>query len=975
MPNITYTCTTIIYCTRPLPTIAKQQPNIMTLPRMLLLLWVALCNLSWTPNPDNDFFEHYYQIINQNIEEELYDANITLIKELKQKKAYQELDCYRKGKLLHKIGVSHYGLLQDEEAIEYYQEVVLDVWKDCAEVPPSERANTIYNMGVSYQYLDQMDLAKEYIDQSLYFFENDPEYSRLDLAEIYHGIGNFYHDLNDAFRAELYYQNAIGLYQEIDKTEAMRFELLNELVDIHRKFKEYGEAKNYIDKALSLYDSNPTVVTTLNLGVVYISAGTTYFELKDYETTKQMAKKALEILNEERAPFYYSIALETIAMIQEEEGELETAEETMYRVLNIRKALYLKGESQHEIALAYENLCDILLRKGAVARAEQHLKQAFELLLPLAKFDRQGLPLIQQSKIIDDNQLIRLIELKGKIFEARYQNSGEIAFLEHALNAQYKIDSVINRSLVSFQFEQSKLDFLEVRFEHYGKAVSDALQLHRITKDRAYLEKAYYFASKTKAIVLQQELNQIDAIHSTVPEEMVFQEQALREKMNALYGQLLESSDDNDSILKAYTRAQYDLDAYLEEIEREEPAYFKEKYAFIRPPSIKNVRKTVPKDMAVVEYFIGKDSIYSFWIGRNRFFPVTVPYDLELQQALKSFTAQCRDPQKKVSQKFSRLLSKKLVGKGLAEMDDGIDRLCIIPDGPLHNLPFEALSGSNDPSTYLIEQYAISYSYSVALLFREDRKKDLKTYVGFGTSYSKTLNEKLKARKRFFGNENLEQLTLSKREIGRGATIFDGETYIDEDATLANFLEHGDDADVLHLSLHGLVDTDDPARSCIIFDDHPEKFILSPLELYGRQLSADLVLLSACHSASGKIYNGEGVQGMSKSFLLSGAHNILSSLWNASETSSMAITTAFLENVHAGQPTDLALHRSKLAYLSKTEPNKRHPYYWANFILLGEVDAPSTFLKSTFFWITLGLVCCVALATFLYVKTRKNTIA
>ncbi len=947
----------------------------MTLPRILLLLWVALCILSWTPDLNTDFFEQYYQIINQNIEAERYEANLALIEELKKKAEYQELDCYRKGKLLHKIGVSHYGLLQDEKAIQYYEEVVFKVWKDCAEVPPSERANTIYNMGVSYQYLDQMDVAKKYIDEALYIFENDSEYSRLDLADTYYGVGKFYHDINDAFRAELYYQNAINLYQDFDNTEAWRFEVLNELTDISRNFKEYNKAKKYIAKALSIYSSSPTTIDPLNLAWVYLNAGTTYFELKDYDTTRQMAENALEILSEEKEPFYYSIALELVAMIQEEEGKLVKAEETMYRVLNIRKALYLNGESQHEIALAYENLCDILLRKGAIARAKLHLKQAFELLLPSARFDSQDLPVIQRSKIIDDNQLIRLIELKGKIFEAKYRDSGAIAFLEHALNAQYKIDSVINRSLVSFQFEQSKLDFLDVRFEHYGKAVSDALQLYRITKDRVYLEKAYYFSSKTKAIVLQQELNQTDAFHSSVPEEMVFQEQALREKMNALHGQLLESSGDTDSILKAYTKAQYDLDAYLEEIEREEPAYFKEKYAFIRPPSIKNVQKTVPKDMAVVEYFIGKDSIYSFWIGRNRFFPVTVPYDLELQQALKSFTAQCRDPQKKVSQKFSRLLSKKLVGKGLAEMDDGIDRLCIIPDGPLHNLPFEALSGSNDPSTYLIEQYAISYSYSVALLFREDRKKDLKTYVGFGTSYSKTLNEKLKARKRFFGNENLEQLTLSKREIGRGATIFDGETYIDEDATLANFLEHGDDADVLHLSLHGLVDTDDPARSCIIFDDHPEKFILSPLELYGHQLSADLVLLSACHSASGKIYNGEGVQGMSKSFLLSGAHNILSSLWNASETSSMAITTEFLENVHAGRPTDLALHRSKLAYLSKTEPNKRHPYYWANFILLGEVDAPGTFLKSTFFWITLGLVCCAALATYLYVKTRKNAIA
>lgn len=904
-----------------------------------LLFFFALAFIARANVSNKDFFLEHYQIINQNIEQERYEANLALIGKLVQQQAYQELGCYHKGKILHKIGVSYYMLLQDSEAIKYYKDVVFNLWDDCPQVPPSEQANTIYNMGVSYQYLNEMELAKQFMDEALYIFENDAEYSRLDLADIYYGIGKFYHDINDSFRAELYYQNAINLYQDFDDTEAWRFEVLNELITMNMNFKDYLKTKKYIKEALSIYTSFPTTIDQLNLAWVYLNAGTTYFELEEYKAARQMAKKAKRMLDEEKEPLYYSIALEIMAMIQMEQQEYTLAEENMYRVLNIRKTLYLKGESRHEMTRAYENLCDVLIKKGDVARANRYLDQAFVMLLPRDSFDTNYLPIIRKSKALDDEQLMRLIDLKAKIFEAKYQDSGDVAFLKKALNTQHKIDSVINRGLVSFQFEQSKLDFLNLKFDHYGKAVEDALQLYQITEDPFYLKEAYHFSSKTKAIVLQYELNQTDAFHSNVPKGIVLQEKALRQKMHALHAEFLESSSEKDSILQAYTKAQNRLDSYLREIEKKQPTYFKEKYAFIRPPNLNEIQEALPHDMAVIEYFMAKDTIYSFWITRDQFFPVAIANDLEIKNAVQLFTDQCNNPAKEVSQKFSLLIYQKYLEKGLKLVSKKIKRLCIIPDGQLHNLPFEALTPTSEGvEKYLIEDYAISYNYSIALLFRENHKKNLSKYVGFGTSYSAELNEKLKAQKRFFGDQNLEQLNLSQQEIYRGASIFDGETYVNHKASLSNFLKYSTDADIIHLSLHGLVDTDDPNRSAILFDDNHKDFILSPLDLYSQGLSADLVLLSACHSASGKIYNGEGVQGMSKSFLLGGAHNILSSLWNASETSSMKITTSFLEKVYAGQSIDLALHTAKLDYLSNIEPNKKHPYYWANFILLAEVE-------------------------------------
>ncbi|WP_233565279.1 CHAT domain-containing protein [Aquimarina sp. AD10] len=942
----------------------------MKSPLVITFYLIFLISTSWASDTDEIFFHKHYELINQNISKGKYEANLILIDQLIKQNEYKDLDCYYQGKILHKVGVSYYKLNKESEAISYFKNKVLSVWKDCSQVPPSEKANTIYNIGISYQFSNNLEAAKLYIDKALYIFENDPQYPTLKLASKYHGIGRFYQSVNDSFRASLYFRNAINLYKEEKDSKAKEFEVFNDLIAMSMEFKEYKKAKSYVKQALKIQSDFPEMIPTLNLAWVYLNAGSTYLGLQEYEMAHKMAMKSLNLLDEKTDAFYYSIGLELIAMIMADQSKFILAENNMNEVILIRKKLYQEGENQDAMARAYENLSDILIRKNQLKNADLYVNKAFNILFPYANFDTNHLPIIKTSKSLDDRHLIRLIELKIRIFEAKYKDTKNLSFLKKALHTQHKIDSVINRSLVSFQFEQSKLDFLNLKFEHYGKAVEDALQLHQITKDQFYLEEAYYFSSKTKAIVLQYELNQSDAFKSNVSKEILNKEKVLRESMQMEQTRLIQTHSTNrDSLLKTYTKAQYELDTFLKKIEKQEPSYFKEKYAFIKPPNVKDIQRNLPKDMVVIEYFLSENTIFSFWITRKKLIPIMIPYDQTIKKALDNFIAQCHDPGKKISKELSNLIVEKCLKKGLKIINNNIKRICIIPDGQLHQLSFEALPTiKKNSGEYLIEEYAISYSYSISQLFRKKRSTSLKKYIGFGSKYSHTFNEKLRVRKQFFGDINLMQLTLSQKEIKRGSAIFDGEVFLDSEASLNNFLKHSPDADIIHLSLHGLVDINDPARSCILFDDHHNEFILSTQNLYLNRLQADIVLLSACHSASGKIYSGEGVQGMSKSFLLSGAHNILSSLWNATEASSMVITTLFLENVHAGQPNDLALHQSKLDYLSNIEPNKKHPYYWANFILLGEIDQSKESTNLTIY--VLAPILLLVLSFVLY-KYRK----
>ncbi|MCO6478497.1 MAG: CHAT domain-containing protein, partial [Phaeodactylibacter sp.] len=597
-----------------------------------------------------------------------------------------------------------------------------------------------------------------------------------------------------------------------------------------------------------------------------------------------------------------------------------------------------------QLAYAYENLFEVYKDKGEPVRAEAFLQKAFETLLAEAVFDESGAPVVGRSLAINDLDFVRLLSLKAQLLRSEFSATRNPAILEKSLSLHAKIDSVISKHLLLFQFQKSKLNFLELVQGYYGEAIKDALKLYELSGDQEYLRSAYFFSAKTKAIILRNELNEANAFQAVASPQVIKREKALVKQMASIQEQLSSSGTEKGALLRKYVEAQREMDRFLLDIEQEEPGYFKNKYAFISPPGLDEVQKLLPKGLAIIEYFYRSDTIYSFWITRSHLFHASIGNDEGLERAISNYVDQCHDPNIPLSSATGHLLYEKLIANGLNNQAlRGINRLCIIPDDLLHTVPFEALNSATEgKNRFLIEDYSIAYSYSAGLLFREKNGSYDIPYLGVSTQYTADLSKKLKNRRLLFGQENLSQLVLGRKEIDRGRAIFAGKELLDQQATLENFYAYASNARIIHLSLHGLVDFEDPLRSSILFDDHQEKFVLSASDLYSLKINAGLVILSACHSANGKIYRGEGVQGMSKAFMLSGAHTILSSLWSASEASSLEIMAAFLQNIQNGNPNDLALHRAKLDYLANARPSQQHPFYWANFIIIGELNTPQT---------------------------------
>src|SRR5262249_19787633 len=102
------------------------------------------------------------------------------------------------------------------------------------------------------------------------------------------------------------------------------------------------------------------------------------------------------------------------------------------------------------------------------------------------------------------------------------------------------------------------------------------------------------------------------------------------------------------------------------------------------------------------------------------------------------------------------------------------------------------------------------------------------------------------------------------------------------------------------------------------------------------KLSSELVVLSACQTARGKILPGEGVEGLAQAFFHAGARTVVGTLWNVNDRRSAELMEFFYRSMARGEPKADALRAAKLE-LTRRYPGLA-PRYWAPFVLLGEPD-------------------------------------
>src|SRR5260370_4300911 len=277
------------------------------------------------------------------------------------------------------------------------------------------------------------------------------------------------------------------------------------------------------------------------------------------------------------------------------------------------------------------------------------------------------------------------------------------------------------------------------------------------------------------------------------------------------------------------------------------------------------------------------------------------------------------------------------------------ERLVIVPDGRLHLLPFDALVDGS--GRYLVYSRTITYAPSASAMYLVNEMtphqpaKQTLLAVG-GIPYDQTADLNKLAKMRGYTNDTLASLPASRDEVlAAEAAVHSGTNtlLIGPTATKSAF-EHSnlDQHAIIHLAVHGVANEKQPDRAAVIVlsdSSSGDDGILEASDIVHLHTNADLVVLSACDTAVGRLQGEEGIANLSLAFQLAGANTVVSTLWTIEDTTALYLMKRFYAHLAEKNTVAHALTAAKRDML-KTYGAQAVPYYWASFRLEGSGDHP-----------------------------------
>jgi CHAT domain-containing protein len=277
----------------------------------------------------------------------------------------------------------------------------------------------------------------------------------------------------------------------------------------------------------------------------------------------------------------------------------------------------------------------------------------------------------------------------------------------------------------------------------------------------------------------------------------------------------------------------------------------------------------------------------------------------------------------------------------------GKTNIVIVPDGPLWDLPFQVLM--DEKGKFLVEKAAVSYAPSLTAL-REMRKKGESTrakrkagaeLLAFGNPVIR--GDTVKRVQRIFMSEKLEPLPEAERLVRELGKMYGGnrsKVFIGGAASEAVVKSEAPKYRIVQFATHGVLNNISPMYSHLVFakdeKDRNEDGLLEAWELKDLDLNADMVVLSACDTARGKVSSGEGVIGMTWAAFIAGAPTTVASQWKVESSSTTELMLEFHRQIFSNPRISKAEALRRAAIKLLRSQNYRHPYYWAGFVLIGD---------------------------------------
>jgi CHAT domain-containing protein/Tfp pilus assembly protein PilF len=632
-----------------------------------------------------------------------------------------------------------------------------------------------------------------------------------------------------------------------------------------------------LDLAKTLKTRQDEVATTLNnMGLVYRDAG-------DYKKALKALEQALNI-----------------------DRKINSRWAMAYDYKNLALTLLRMKEPMKAISFFEEGL--VLARQIGNKINEAKIRVGYgEALVAAEKFEKAK-DQFEQALSLSKKMVLREVE-----WRALY-GLGQLALKdgnrETALEKLQAAVDVIEAMRADIKLDQLKDGFITNKMSVYQTLVTLLVNMGRDSD-------AFYVAERSRARNLIDLLgNQRLTLHEAVDQKRYALDKRLKTQMAEYEMLMTQAKTEDERFLyeRSFNRAKDRHRDLMLEIQMDNPELAS--LLSVDPLTLSQVQSLLESDTALLAYYVVPHEIYCWLISRNSVELFRTPLGRDtLAQTVLDYrrTLQNLEPPEAEAETLYTWLFKPMEDR-LAPFKT----LGIIPHHVLHHLSFPALY---DGKQYLVDRFPL-FSLPSASVLRYAK----------GDRHQGQTSRVLAVGNPDLDNPSLDLPFAEKEVASIGWNFPEVTTLTGKKATERWVAQHIQDYSIIHLASHGDFDPVNPLFSSVkLARDEKNDGNLRASEIFGLDIRADLVMLSACQTGLGKITGGDEVIGMNRAFLYAGTNAILSSLWRVSDISTALLVKQFYRDYKKHtkvQSLSRAMRHVKTRY--------PHPGYWGAFVLVGD---------------------------------------
>lgn len=893
-------------------------------------------------------------------------AHAFLIYQLARQIAEQIKDVAGMAHALEEIGLAYYERDEYDAAMNAFEET-LRLESQLRNI--RKVAGTLNQIGMVHRARGEYPQAVESYRRAQAV--NEPLGDKKVLLQTLINLGIVYRQKGDYEAALNSYQQALKV-QEASGDKGSLSRLFNSIGNVYWSQGNYAQAIEHFQKALKLAEElkiQRTVATILNnLGESYALAG-------EPETALSYMRRSMDISEAVQDKRQMASVLDAMGSVERRRGATTRALESYQKSLRLREELKDKAgisESLGRIALVRHLQGEEREALGAAERAasiagEIGKREVYWQARALAGEAHRALDQTAEARLAFEEAIAAIEDLRRQVAGGE---ESQQRFFEDKVSPYYNMIELLVH-------EGRTGDALQ-----YAERAKARVLLDVLGRGRRDVNKHMTAAERERELKLRSDLFALNA--------QVQREGARAEidpaRLSALRARL-------EGVRLDYAGFQTSLYAAHPEL--------KVQRGEAQPITTQQLSALLPDtDTAFVEYVVTKEQTFVFVLtaqgaknpARHTKTPATAPSQANQPQGIDLNVHRLPVKAAALAEQVARFRAQvarrdilfgaearalyDLLLQPAAEQLRGKKNLVIVPDGELWELPFQALQPA--PARYLIEEQAVSYAPSFSVL-REMVKRGrglpanaAKSLLAIGNPSLETSTvERRSGGDALPGNAavaaSLPEAELQVKALGQLYGARQSRIYVGAEAREERVKNEAGNYQILHLATHGVVNDASPLYSYVMLAREPrfrangetiEDGLLEAWELMNLDLRAEMVVLSACETARGRVSSGEGMIGLAWALFVAGSPTTVVSQWKVESASTTELMLIFHRNLQAQEAAPRrareaagvapriskaeALRTASLSLLRSERYS--HPFYWAGFVMVGD-GGTQTLLK------------------------------